>query len=101
MYVDSDHAGDKETQRYRTGFLIYTNKALVQWLSNKQPMIETSVFRAELVSMKIWMETLRGLMYKLRMIGIPLLGPLLIYGDNMSVIHNTQIQDYILRKNRN
>ena len=35
------------------------------------------------------------------MIGIPLSGPLLIYGDNMSVIHNTQILDSTLRNNSN
>ena len=29
VYVDSDHAGDKETYRSRTGFIIYTKKALI------------------------------------------------------------------------
>ena len=53
MYVDSDHARDKETQISKTGFMIYMNKALVQWLSKKQPMIETSVFGDEFVAMKI------------------------------------------------
>ena len=46
MYVNSDHAGEMETQRSRTGFLIYMNKSLVKWLSKKQPSIETSVFGA-------------------------------------------------------
>ena len=32
MYVDSEHAGDKETRISRTGFLINMNKVLVQWL---------------------------------------------------------------------
>ena len=53
MYVDSDHARDKETQISKTGFMIYMNKALVQWLSKKQPMIETYVFGDEFVAMKI------------------------------------------------
>ena len=33
MYVNSDHSGDKKTQISKTGFLVYMNKALVQWLS--------------------------------------------------------------------
>ena len=33
--------------------------------------------------------------------GIPLLRPLLVYGDNMSVIHNTQIPLSTLRKKIN
>ncbi len=35
MMVDSDHAGDKETQRSRTGFLIFCNNAIIDWLSKK------------------------------------------------------------------
>jgi hypothetical protein len=51
--------------------------------------------------MKQGMETLRGLRYKLRMMGIPLAGPSYIYGDNMSVIHNTQRPESVLRKKSN
>ena len=101
MYVDSDHAGDKSTRRSRTGFLIYMNMALIQWLSKKQPTIETSVFGAEFVAMKHGMETLRGLRYKLRMMGVPIEGPSYIYGDNMSVIHNTQRPESTLKKKSN
>ena len=78
--------------------MIYITKVLIRLLSKKQPTIETSVFRAEFVAMKIGMETLRGLRYKLRMVGIPLLGPSLIYGYNISVIHNTQRPESTLRK---
>ena len=53
VYVNSDHAGYRETRRYRTRFLIYMKKTLVQWLSKKQPMIENSVFGDEFVTMKI------------------------------------------------
>ena len=70
MYVDSDHVGGKETRRSRTGFMIYMNKELARWLSKKQSTIETSVLGAEFVAMKIIMETLQGLRYKLRMMCI-------------------------------
>ena len=56
---------------------------------HKQATIETSVFGAEFVAMKIGMESLRGLRYKLRMMGVGIAGPSYIYGDNMSVIHVT------------
>ena len=66
------------------GVLIYCNMALIIWLSKRQPTIETSVFGAEFVAMKHGIETLRGLRYKLRMMGVPLTGPTFIYGDNKS-----------------
>ena len=58
------------------------------WKSKKQPTIETSVFGAKFVAMKHDMDTLQDLRYKLRMMGVPLLGLSYIYEDNMSVIHN-------------
>jgi hypothetical protein len=101
MMVDSDHAGDKSTRRSRTGFLIYLNNALVDWLSKRQSTIESSVFGAEFVAMKHGIEKLRGLRYKLRMMGVPVTGPSYIYGDNMSVINNTQRPESTLKKKHN
>ena len=89
MNIDSNHAGDKTTSWWRTGFLIFMNTVLIQWMSKKQPTIDASVFVSEFVAMKYGMETLRGLRYKLRMMWIPIKGPSYIYGYNMSVIHNT------------
>ena len=48
--------------------------------------------------MKQWCEYIRGLRYKLRMMGIPCTGPTLIYGDNQSVLANTTIPDSTLKK---
>eukprot|EP00804_Cyclotella_cryptica_P015125 CCRYP_000688-RA/>CCRYP_000688-RA protein AED:0.22 eAED:0.24 QI:0/0/0/0.8/1/1/5/0/1053 len=98
MFVDSDHAGDKLTRRSRTGFMIFMNTALIDALSKKQATIETSVFGAEFVALKHGMERLRGLRYKLRMMGVSISGPSYIYGDNMSVIHNTQRPESTLKK---
>jgi hypothetical protein len=39
MMVDSDHAGEKSTQRSRTGFIIFCNLAPIIWLSKQQVTI--------------------------------------------------------------
>jgi hypothetical protein len=44
------------------------------------------------------MEALRGIRYKLRMTGVPIAGPTYVYGDNMSVIHNTQQPESTLKR---
>jgi hypothetical protein len=51
--------------------------------------------------MKNGMECVRGLRYKLRMMGVQLTGPTYIYGDNMSVVHNTQRPESVLKKKSN
>jgi len=101
MFVDSDHASDKVTRRSRTGFIIYINTALIQWLSKNQSTVEMSVFGAEFVAMKHGIEVLRGLRYKLGMMGVSISGPTFIYGDDMSVIHNTQRPESTLKKKSN
>ncbi|KAL7461868.1 hypothetical protein ACHAXS_002274 [Conticribra weissflogii] len=57
MFIDSDHAGDKQTRLSHSGFLIYAS-------------IETGIFGTEFVAMKTGVDTLRGLRYKLRMMGV-------------------------------
>ena len=101
MFVDSDHAGDKVTRRSRTGFMIFMNMAMINWCSKKQSTIEGAVFGAEFVAMKVGVETLRGIRYKLRMMGVEIAGPSYVYGDNMSVINNTSKPESILKKKSN
>ncbi len=48
--------------------------------------------------MKHEIEKLRGLHYKLRMLGIPLTGPSFIYGDNKPQITNSTKPESTLKK---
>ena len=86
------------TRRSYTGYFIFLNTALINWLSKKQAIIEGSVFGAEFVAMKTGVETLRGIRYKLRMMGVKLTGTTYVYGYNMSVIYNTSRPESTLGK---
>jgi hypothetical protein len=59
------------------------------------------VLGAEFVAMKNGIETCHRLRYKLRMMVVILNGPTSVYGDNMSVVHNTQCHDSVLKKKSN
>jgi hypothetical protein len=72
--------------------------APIVWFSKRQPTVDSSVFVAEFVALKNGIETTRGLRYKLRMIGVTIDGPTYVYGDNMSVVHNTQSPESVLKK---
>ncbi len=101
MMVDSNHAGDNMTRRYRTGFIIFCNSTPVIWLSKQQATIETSVFGAEFVAMKHSIKMLRGLRYKIRMMGVPLSGPTYLYSDNKSQVPNSSRPELTLKKKCN
>ena len=101
VYVDSDHAGDQVTRRSRTGFLVFLNNALIYWTSKKQTTIETSSFGSEFMAMKHATEYVRGLRYKLRAMGIPVIDCAYIYGDNKSVLVNSAVPHSQLKKKSN
>ena len=101
MMVDSDHAGSKTTRRSRSGILIFINMSLIDWLSKRQSTIKTSVFGAELVAMKLGIERLRGICYKLRMMDVPLTGPSYVYGDNKSAITNSSTPELTFLSKKN
>ena len=65
------------------------NMSLNNWYSKKLSTIETSAFGAELVAMKVRVDTLHAIQYKVRMFGIPISDASYVYGDNILVIHNT------------
>jgi hypothetical protein len=101
LYTDSDLAGCKKTRRSRSGHILMINTALISAYSKKQATIETSVYGSEFLALKTGMEASRGLRYKLRMMGIPVLEPTYTYVDNMSVVHNSSRPESTLKKKSN
>ena len=97
-FVDADHAGDLLTRRSRTGFIVFVNMAPVYWVSKKQSGVESSTFGSEFLAMKHTCEYLRGLRYKIRMMGIPIEHCCYIYGDNKSVLYNTTLPESTIKQ---
>ena len=64
-------------------------------LRNTPPL----VFGAKSFALKTGVETLRGVKYKLRMMGVHIDGPTYIYGGNRSVINNTLKSESVPKKN--
>ena len=75
MFVDSDHAGDKSDRRSRTGFMIFINMAMINWQTKKHATVEGAIFGAKFLAMKQDVEALRGIRFKLLMMGVKIDGP--------------------------
>ena len=98
MFVNSNDTVNKWTRRPRTGIMKYMNMSLINWYSKRQSSIKTTMFGAEYVVMKVGMGMLFVILYKLKMMGIPISGLTYIYGDNLSVIHKTWKPESTLKK---
>ena len=63
--------------------------------------METSTYGSELVAARIATEVIMDIRYQLRMLGVPIDGPALLLGDNMSVVLNTTVPSSVLKKKHN
>ena len=100
-YVDADHAHDLVTRRSVTGVLLYMNSTPIKWYSKRQNTVETSTYGSELVAARIATELIMEMRYKLRMLGVPIMGSAVLYGDNQGVVLNTTVPSSTLKKKHN
>lgn len=100
-FVDADHAGNQVTRRSHTGIILFCNRAPIIWFSKKQNTVETSTFGSEFVALRIAVELIEGLRYKLRMFGVPIKGPANVYCDNAGVVVNSQMPQSTLKRKHN
>lgn len=100
-FVDASHASDLSNRRSQTGILIFLNRAPILWYSKRQNTVESSTFGSEFVAMKIAVEMIQGLRYKLRSFGIPINEATNVFCDNDAVCKNTSLPHSTLNKKHN
>lgn len=101
VYVDANHAGNLANRRSHSGILIYINNAPIQWFSKRQNTVESSSFGSEFVALRIAVDLIEALLYKLRMFGIPIDNKVDVYCDNKSVVTNASVPSSVLHKRHN
>ena len=97
-FVDASHASNRVTMRSHSGILIKLNGAPISWYSKRQNTVESSTFGSEFIALRIAAEMCQALRYKLRMFGVPIDGPTLVFCDNQSVTNNVTIPQSQLNK---
>ena len=99
--VDSYHARYESDWRYRTGYTIYVQNALIYWLSKKQATVEKDILGSKFVAMIHRVETLHRICYKIHIMGVQIDDLTYIFGDNKFVILNTSRPEPQLRNKFN
>lgn len=100
-FVDANHAGNVVTRRSHTGILIFVQNAPILWYSKRQNTVEASTFGSEFVALRIAKDLIVSLRYKLRMFGVPIDGPTLVFCDNQGVVKNASLPQSTLAKKHN
>ena len=98
VYVDADHAHCTLTRRSVTGIILFVNNTPIKFISKMQKTVETSTYGSELVASRIAVDLAIEYRYTLRMLGVPIDGPVRMYGDNNAVVLNTTLPSSQLKK---
>jgi len=77
---------------------MFINNTPIKWISKRQRTVETSTYGSEMVAARIACELVLETRYCLRMLGIPVDGPALMLGDNLSVVVSTTVPSSTLKK---
>ena len=101
VWVDVNHAGNLANRRSHTGFIIYVNQSPIVWYSKKQSTVEASSFGSEFNALRIAVEHVIALRFKLRMFGLNVKEYTCIWSDNEAVVNNSSIPSRALNKKHN
>ena len=101
MFKDASHATCLDTRRSVTDIFILLGNAPIFSYSKRQNTVESSTYGSELVAMRIAIENLLGIRYKLRVMGMDVEKCSTLLGDNNSVIVNTQLPSSSIKKKHN
>ena len=86
VYTDSDYAGDKETRRSVTGFIIYLRGVPVSWKSRGQKCVTLSSTEAEFVALSEAAKEIKFVVQVLRSMKMQVKMPIVVRVDNVGAI---------------
>jgi hypothetical protein len=100
-YQDANLYHDFVTGRSVTGILQLINGTPIDWYSKRQATVETATYGSEFVSARIATDKSIDMRLTLRYLGVPIIGPTYMFGDNQSVITSSTIPTSTLSKRHN
>eukprot|EP00957_Ditylum_brightwellii_P071211 5413132-Ditylum_brightwellii.AAC.1 len=81
-FFDSSHASCLMTCRSTTCGLLFLNSTPICWHSKRQKYVETSTYGSEIMAEHIAVDLAIEMKYNLRMLGAPVKGTTVLFGDN-------------------
>ena len=97
IFFEADHAHDHVTRRSISGIIVFIGSTPVMWQSKRQRCIATSTYCAEFIAMRSAVEEAISIPYMLRCLGVPVIKPTELFGNNFGVIQSAKIPEGGLR----
>ncbi len=100
-YIDANLYHDFTTGRSVSGVLQLVNQTPIEWISKRQDTVETATYGSELVAARLATDKSIDLRLTLRYLRVPIIGPTIMFGDNMSVVISATVPHSTLAKRHN
>jgi hypothetical protein len=91
-FCDSDYAGDYETRRSTSGFIIYINGSPIAWKSKGQERVAYSSTEAEYIAMSNACKEIMFIIQLLQQLNVKVQLPAHLHVDNMGAIYLSSSQ---------
>ena len=100
-FVDANLLHDYVTGRSCTGIIHLFNKTAMDWFSKLQANVETATYGSEFTALRTAVDQIHDLRYTARSLGVPIMGPTYLFGDNLSTIISSTKSDGKIAKRWN
>jgi hypothetical protein len=97
-YVDANLYHDMLTGRSVTGVMHFFNQTPIDWYSKKQSTVETATYGSEFVAARTATEQIIANRQALGYLGVRVIGPTILFGDNRSVVGSATVPQSKLGK---
>jgi len=88
-YADANLYHNKMSGKAVTAILHFINKTPFDWFTKTQAVVNTATFGAESTAARTALEQMRTNKMTLAYLGVPIIGPSILFGDNKSVVDTT------------
>ena len=90
-YVDANLCHDHISGKAVTGVIHLCNQTVIDYYTRKQPLVETATYGSEFMAARTATEQIIDLRASLRYLGVNLVGPTYMFGDNKTVVDSASI----------
>ena len=100
-YEDANLMHDITTGKSVTGNIHLVNKTIIDTYSKKQPVVQTATYGSEFMAARTTVEQIIDLRTTFRYLGVKVLGPTHMFGDNQSVVQTCDVSKGRMHKRHN
>ena len=97
-FVEVYSAGDHVACLSHTGVLVFMNNSPIVWYSKQHNITNSATFGYEFLAMKVSINLLKSLIYKLCIMDTNIKGTSNMFCDNKSVMRNMVVPEFVLKK---